>query len=246
MKLAHFYLPAHEWETGVLRLKGEEARHCFQVTRHRVGDAVVVMDGVGGLAEAKIEGISGREVLLSPVKVWRVARPSSSLVLVQAVTKGETFEWILEKAVELGVQYILPVITDRTIVRLEGRDAVKKHDKWRRLVNEACKQCGQAWFPVLAPVDSLASAIENVGQKCSRLVASLQPQARPLAALRQDILTQESRLAVAIGPEGDFSEPEYQRLSEAGWLSWSLGNLVLRSETAAIYALSVLNHELNS
>lgn len=242
---AHFYLPPPEWEPGPLRLVGDEARHCVQVTRHRAGDVVVVFDGAGRKAEARIEAAEKHEVRLTLLKEWQVPKPARPLTLLQAVTKGDTFEWILEKAVELGVRRIVPVLAERSVVRLEAREAERKHDKWRRLVLEACKQCGQAWLPELAPPCPLAAALAQKEAACLGLVASLQSGARPLRDLLRG---KEETLcaAVAIGPEGDFSGAEHLRLEQAGWLPWSLGGLVLRSETAAISALAVLSHELNS
>lgn len=243
MTHAHFYLPPAAWEPGHLRLTGDEARHCAQVTRHRAGDHVVVFDGAGRKAEARIDTLGKTEVLLTALKEWQTPPPSRPLTLVQAVTKGDTFEWILEKAVELGVQRLVPVLSDRSIVRLDARDAAKKHEKWQRLVLESCKQCGQAWLPELVPPCSLGSALELVGEGSARLIASLHPQAQPL----RDLLPSDARgMAVAIGPEGDFSEAEHQKMVAAGWLPWTLGGLVLRSETAAICALSILSYELGS
>ena len=245
MTHAHFYLPAREWVPEGLRLTGDEARHCAQVTRHRAGDVVVVFDGEGRKAEARIESLSKTEVTLTLLTEQRLEAPRRPITLLQSITKGETFEWILEKAVELGVQRILPVISERTIVRLDARDAAKKHDKWQRLVLEACKQCGQAWLPEISAPLSLRSALDLVNADSARLVASLQPQAQSFAALRSG-MNNSAGAAIAVGPEGDFSPAEYQILATAGWSHWSLGSLVLRSETAAIYALSVLNHELHS
>ena len=249
MTHAHFYLSASAWEPGQLRLTGDEARHCAQVTRHRAGDLVVVFDGVGRKAEARIEVLGKTEVLLTTLKTWSVPMPARPMTLVQAVTKGETFDWILEKAVELGVQRIVPVLSERSIVRLDAGEATKKHQKWQRLVLESCKQCGQAWLPELTMPCSMAAALELVGVAETKLVASLDPQAqtlRPLLKAWPAGVSASARVAVAIGPEGDFSESEHQKFIGAGWLPWSLGGLVLRSETAAVCALSILSYELNS
>ena len=250
MTHAHFYLPARDWVQGHLRLSGDEARHCAQVTRHRVGDVVVVFDGAGRKAEAKIDALSKTEVELTVLSEQRTDPPGCPITLLQAVTKGETFEWILEKAVELGVQRILPIITERTIVRLDAKDAAKKHEKWQRLVLEACKQCGQTWLPEITGPLPLAAALELVKDDQVRLIASLHTQARPLRQIWDDVPSesgaQDSRFSVAIGPEGDFSPAEYELFAKQGWAHWSLGGLVLRSETAAVCALSILSHEVRS
>ena len=248
MTHAHFYLPAHAWDAAGLRLAGDEARHCAQVTRHKAGDVVVVFDGAGRKAEARIEALGKTEVLLTLLGEHITPAPSRPLTLLQAVTKGDTFEWIIEKAVELGVQRIVPVITERTIVRLDPREAAKKHQKWQRVVLEACKQCGQAWLPEILMPGPLETALDHAADASVRLVASLQHHAAPLRAHLPPAAATPgtAEFAVLIGPEGDFSEREHQLLADGGWRAWSLGPLVLRSETAAVCALSILSYELHS
>ena len=244
MTHAHFYLPADQWQAGSLVLTGEEAKHCRQVTRHREGDTVIVFDGRGRKAETRIMAMTGSEVRVEITSLNEVPAVSCPITLVQGIVKGDTMEWIIEKAVELGVQRIVPVLTQRTIVRLDGADAVKKQAKWQRIALEACKQCGQAWLPEVAVPCSLEAAVKKLSTIECRLTASLQADAVPLQQIVQKAAP--SSAALAIGPEGDFSEPEYARLHSAGWRPWSLGQLTLRSETAAICALSILRYELAS
>ena len=248
MTHAHFHLPAHAWDAEGLRLTGDEARHCAQVTRHKAGDTVVLFDGAGRKAEARIEVLGKTEVLLTLLGEQQMPPPSHPVTLLQAVTKGDTFERIIEKAVELGVQRIIPVITERTIVRLELREAAKKHQKWQRLVLEACKQCGQAWLPEILMPGTLEAALEHAAGVSTRLVASLHPQAAPLRALWPPaaVMQEATGFAVMIGPEGDLSGREHAQMEAQGWHPWSLGPLVLRSETAAVCALSILSYELHS
>ncbi|MDB6138074.1 MAG: ribosomal rna small subunit methyltransferase e [Verrucomicrobiaceae bacterium] len=248
MTHAHFYVPPPAWETGRLSLEGDEARHCAQVTRHRAGDLVVIFDGAGRKAEARIDTLGKTEVQLTVIAEHRTAPPPHPITLLQAVTKGDTFEWIIEKAVELGVQRIIPLITERTIVRLEARDAAKKHEKWKRIVLEACKQCGQTWLPEMTPPVTLSAALEEVKHDTVRLVASLDPMACRLGDFWQGPQDESDvpprRCSIAIGPEGDFSPAEHELFTCRGWHPWSLGGLVLRSETAAVCALSILSYEL--
>ncbi len=250
MTHAHFYLPSPAWEAERLCLTGDEARHCAQVTRHRVGDQVVIFDGAGRKAEAQIDTLGKAEVHLTVLAEQQISPPRRPITLLQAVTKGDTFEWIIEKAVELGVRRIVPVITERTIVRLDARDAAKKHEKWQRVVLEACKQCGQAWLPEITAPLPLPAALEVAKPDRVRLVASLDPKARRLRGILSEAHDEAGfsplNFAVAIGPEGDFSPAEYEMLASRGWDAWSLGELVLRSETAAVCALSILSYESGS
>lgn len=242
MSHAHFHLPTSEWQDGAVDLRGEEAKHCIQVTRHRAGDVVVLFDGAGRRAEARIESASEGVVRLSLLNDSRTPQPRCEITLLQALVKGDTMEWIIEKAVELGVQRVVPVISQRSIVRLNAAEAVKKQAKWQRVALEACKQCGQAWLPEVAMPCSLESACKHLDASL-KVMASLQPEALDLRAIRQGSVTSA---ALTIGPEGDFTEAEYAMLAAAGFQSWSLGSLILRSETAAVCALSILGYELGS
>jgi 16S rRNA (uracil1498-N3)-methyltransferase len=247
MSLSHFYLSADVWDRQLLAdpnslsLTDDEARHCSQVQRHRVGDSIAIIDGRGRMATAVIASISRNEVRLAEVKTELSIKPTSELVLLQALTKGTTFELILEKAVELGATRILPVISERSIVRLDAGEAIKKHAKWQRLIIESGKQCRQPRFPELALPCSLSAALGQITAPLLPLVASLEPAAKSLPGLLTAVPS-FSGFAVAIGPEGDFSPEEYAALRQAGWHSWCMGPLTLRSETAAICALSILGY----
>lgn len=236
MQTSHFYLPPTSW-SAPLALTGDEARHCTQVTRHSVGDEVVIFDGAGRKARARIEKAAKDRVELLTLSESLTPAPDAPLTLLQGIVKGDTMEWIIEKAVELGVQRIVPVLTQRSVVRLNASEAAKKREKWQRVALEACKQCGQVWLPEIAVPCALGLAIQQTAEAELKLIASLEPDA--------DTLKREhrTRTAIAIGPEGDFTPDEYAQLKAAGWQPWSLGSLTLRSETAAICALSILGYQ---
>jgi 16S rRNA (uracil1498-N3)-methyltransferase len=243
MTQAHFFLARDQWDQANLVLQGDEAKHCAQVTRHRIGDLVVVFDGQGRKAMARIDSVSAANVHLSVVEQSAVQAPKPSLTLVQAVVKGDTMEWIIEKAVELGVQRIVPLISQRSIVRLGNDEAMKKQAKWQRVALEACKQCGQVWVPEIAVPCSLAGAMGLTASIECKVTASLEPDATDLRSLAG---SKPNSVAIAIGPEGDFTDAEYRQLQSAGWRPFSLGRLTLRSETAAICALSILGYQFAS
>ena len=247
MTNARFYLSPPDWTDGELVLTGDEARHCAQVTRHRVGDVIGVFDGCGRLAMGSITTLAKDRVTVAVTEVRTRPAPVRPITLVQGIVKGDTMDWIIEKAVELGAHQVIPWVAQRSIVRLSETDAARKRDKWQRVALEACKQCGQTWLPqVLAPcgLDSLLAQTAPLGLK---LATSLEEQALPL----NRILASEppgltGGVALIVGPEGDCTPEEYQKLHTAGWKSWSLGALTLRSETAAICALSILSYELHT
>lgn len=246
MMIARFYLPPPAWSGEELLLTGEEARHCAQVTRHREGDCIGVFDGCGRLATGPITALSREQVRMRISELTTTPAPAHPLTLVQAMVKGDTMEWIIEKAVELGAQRVIPWAAQRSIVRLNGSEAVRKREKWQRVALEACKQCGQTWLPEVAVPATLDQVLEETATAGLRLAASLQPDARSLRQLLGKGPPPPGGMAVLIGPEGDVTPDEAIKFQAAGWLPWSLGALTLRSETAAICALSILRYEVHT
>jgi 16S rRNA (uracil1498-N3)-methyltransferase len=157
-------------------------------------------------------------------------------------------ELIIQKATELGVSRIVPLISERTIVQLsEGEDG-KRIEKWRQVVVEAAKQCGQNWLPTVDAPVSLKRFFSEFDRYEAPLIASLQGDARSFKQVLHDFREQHGRRPTStlmlIGPEGDFTPAESALAKTAGCLPVSLGPIVLRTETAAIYSLSVLAYEL--
>lgn len=226
---------------------GDEARHCSQVLRKSVGDHIIVFDGAGTEATAEITAVSPKRVDLKMLERRRTPAPAVSLSLIQAIPKGANMEWIIEKAVELGVNAIFPVLTERTVVRLDAREAAKKQEKWQRVALEACKQCGQNWLPQVHAPAPFLSVLETLPAHDLKIIAALQPDSKPLKSvfIEPRSKNQEPRNAcLAIGPEGDFTPAEYAAARASGFAPVTLGPLVLRVETAALFAMSVLQHEL--
>jgi 16S rRNA (uracil1498-N3)-methyltransferase len=158
MSLARFYLP--QIDEGALT--GDEAKHCSQVMRRRVGDWIRVFDGKGTEAQAEIVSISAKRVEIRVLDKRRAAPPPVSLSLIQAIPKGANMELIIEKAVELGVNAIWPVLTERTVVKLDAKEAQKKQEKWQRVALEASKQCGQNWLPEVHLPETLGKVLEHL------------------------------------------------------------------------------------
>lgn len=245
MALPRFHLPPSAWQPDALALEGDEARHCTHVMRRGEGDEIVVFDGQGAWARTRIVRIVGKRVELARVEAGRTPPPAVSLTLLQAIPKGANMDLIIEKAVELGVNEIVPVFTERTVVKLDTKDAARKRDKWQRLALEACKQCGQNWLPIIQAPRAFDVAWQQIPAHDLRLIAAIQEDAKPLKAiLRASSLNPQASVLIAIGPEGDFTTAEYGLARQHGCLPMSLGPIILRVETAAMFCLSVLAHEL--
>lgn len=242
-----FYLPASSWDLENLVLSGEEAHHCVDVMRCREGDRVIAFNGAGTEAEAEILATAKGSVTLRPKLVSETPRPPARITLAQAVPKGKNMDLIIQKATELGVSVIAPLLSERTVVQLDGEDLEKRRQKWQRIAIEACKQCGQNWVPeVRTPMKVEAFARQS--RDPLKLIAAISPESRSLktilAVRGEENGPTPDAASLMIGPEGDFTPAELSQAYSFGFAPLSLGPIILRSETAAIYALSITGHEL--
>lgn len=238
--VSRYFLVGGAWGDGDLVLGGDEAHHCVRVLRQGVGDEVEVFDGVGGRVRGRIVSAGKGEVVVE--RLGEVVRSERGLEvsLCQAVPKGGNMEWIVQKAVELGVGSIQPLVTENTVVKVDA----KKVEKWRRVALEACKQCGQDWLPEVRDVTPFSEWLRGSERAEVSVVAALDPRSRPLREVLGGVERGVGSVELLVGPEGDFSEVEYDGAIEAGFLAAGLGEIVLRVETATFYCLSVLGYEL--
>ncbi|MGC1479678.1 MAG: 16S rRNA (uracil(1498)-N(3))-methyltransferase [Chthoniobacterales bacterium] len=229
-------------------LTGEEAHHCLNVLRHSVGDRVVLFDGRGNEATATIEGADKGSADLKVVHRGRSSPLECRITLAQAVPKGKNMDLIIQKAVELGAAEIIPLLSERTVVQLDSGEAAAKQSKWQTVALEACKQCGQNWLPKVAKPLTTREFFDGSKPSGLALIASLQSDARPIKTVLADYAEQNggepSELTIYVGPEGDFTPAELGLAKSNGAQPVTLGPIILRTETAAIYCLSVLGHEL--
>ena len=237
MSLPRFHLPAAAWSSPHLTLTHDEAQHCSRVMRKQPGDEIEIFDGAGGIAVCEIVQVSKSEVQAQIVSETRVEPFQTAIHLLPALIKAEPFEWLLEKAVELGAASIQPVITERCVVHLDAAQTEKKLAKWRRHMVESAKQCHTPFVPELKAPVSFVTALKITADL--KLIPALSEHSRTLKQI-----TPASSAAVLIGPEGDFTPEEEEQAFAAGFAPVTLGPLILRAETAAIATLAILGHEL--
>ena len=222
------------WTPGAaVELSEGESNHLCAVMRAEAGAAVALLDGRGGIAEAELSRPHRKH---AEVVVRR-------RILAQAVIRAERMDWLVQKAVELGgVTEIWPLQTDWCVVRVPPADAERKADRWRAVAWAACKQSGNPWLPQIAPAMRLDAAIARLAGR-DACFGALQPCAAPLpdclGALRR---AECPELAVFIGPEGDFTPAEVDALLAAGVRPVTLGENVLRVETASLFVLSAIKY----
>jgi len=249
MSLHRFYLPPEQCQGPELVLTGGEAHHAAHVLRMRRGDRALVLDGAGGQYMTELQELERDHARLSLVEKRSVPRPSREVTLLQAVPKGKLIESIIEKATELGAARVVPLITERVVMHLDRKTAAEKEQKWQAVAIEAIKQCGSAWLTrVEAPVTP-AEFLARRERFDIALAGSLQPRARHPSECFREFEKQEGHppklVAIWIGPEGDFTEAELESIVRSGAKPITLGPLVMRTETAAVYCLSIINYELS-
>lgn len=220
---------------------GDEAHHCCRVMRKEVGDAIAVFDGWGREAEAKILSVSKSEVALEIGRVSEAPALRPQLEIAVGIPKGKSFDLILQKAVEMGVSRIQPLMSEQGNVRFKADEGEAKREKWQRAVLEACKQCGQNFLPEVAVPQGLDSYLEGLDSDSDRFVGALISGSRRFRPLL-DELDAPSRIVLMIGPEGDFSEREYDEILAARFAPVSLGELVLRTETAVFWMVAAVRY----
>jgi len=248
IKMHRFYLPPELCRGNSLRLDGREAHHALHVLRLQHGERVAVLDGAGNEFSCAVETAAKNSLTLAVLEKKSTPTPPCSLTLLVAVPKGKIIEGIIQKAVELGANHIVPLLTERVVTQLDDEGAESKREKWQQIAIEAIKQCGAAWLPAVAAPQTIGEFLAHWKMPELAFVGSLQTARQHPHAWLQAFQLQHGRLpqsaGVWIGPEGDFTLAELLAIEAAGARPITLGALTLRVETAAIYGLSLLNYEL--
>jgi 16S rRNA (uracil1498-N3)-methyltransferase len=249
MTTHRFYLPPGRWNEERPELDPSDSHHCADVLRLAAGKGVVIFDGEGNEAGAELLEVGRKHTRISIGPRITTPKPRCSITLAQAVPKARNMDMIIQKAVELGASAVTPILSERTVVRIEdGGDAEKKRERWQSIAIEACKQCGQNRVPRISLPVTPKQFLHRPPEADLLLIASLLPEARPvkevLAAHAAAKGAPPASVVVMVGPEGDFTPEEHALAKAAGAVALTLGPLVLRTETAALYCLSVLGHEL--
>jgi len=214
------------------------ARHA-QVLRLQPGDAITLFNGEGGEFDAAIERMGRSDVAVRVGAFHAVEREAArAVVLAVGMPANERMDWLVEKAAELGVAGIQPLLAERSVLRVTGERAARKQAHWQAIAIAACEQCGRNRVPVVAPVLELARWCADPGLPSLRLVLSLAPDARPLASLAARAPAEP--VLLLSGPEGGLSPAELTLLASRGFQPASLGPRVLRADTAPLAALAAL------
>jgi 16S rRNA (uracil1498-N3)-methyltransferase len=239
--LTRVYVEAELTAGSRVDLPPDTASHLAKVLRARVGDELILFNGDGRECKGTIEAVRGSRVAASVADSRQVDRESPlSVTLIQCVPRGDRMDFIVQKATELGVARIVPVLSQRSVVRLDKAQAESKAIHWRAVGVSACEQCGRNRLPVIEAAQPLLSYL-GASAPGTGLRLVLEPESAPLAdaaahgpaASAPEVVD----VQIAIGPEGGFAPDELEAFRVTGFLPVGLGPRILRTETAAIAAL---------
>ena len=243
-----FYVAPEEWQPDALVLTGAEAHHARNVLRLEPSAKIVVFNGEGREITAEIISTGSAEVRLRKRSEAQTPPLRCRITLAQAIPKEKNMDWIVQKAVEIGAAEIAPLLSDRTVVRLDEESATSKQAKWQTVAIEAAKQCGQNWLPQVQTPKTLAQFFAEHSRFDLQLIGSLQSDAlhlkKILAEYSREHGDRPASVLMLVGPEGDFTPAELSLARSHGCRPITLGPVVLRVETASIYCLSILSYEL--
>jgi 16S rRNA (uracil1498-N3)-methyltransferase len=221
---------------GQILLPVDAARHLVQVLRMRIGEHFILFNGQGGEYEATLQAVSKRETVATVGTFHDVNRESPlHITLAQCVSKGDRMDYTLQKAVELGVTEIVPLLSSRTVVKFDAERWERKLEHWQGIVVSACEQSGRTRLPALRAVAELSHWLRYSQTDSIKLV--LAPGAREgLRKLKSTV----KPVTLLVGPEGGFSDIEIIQAEALGFAPLSLGPRVLRTETAGVAALAAI------
>jgi 16S rRNA (uracil1498-N3)-methyltransferase len=230
---------------GNIFISGKEAHHILDVMRLKKLDRIVVFDGTGKEYAGFIKDVKRASLTVEITRTsTSISKDAVSITLIQALPKKEKMDYIIEKATELGASLIVAVVTDRTIPRWESHKKEAQVERWQKIASQASGQCGRSDIPRIERIMTFSECVKNVSGCDIKLIAALTEGA---VGIKDAIAGFKGRtVVIAIGPEGDFTLDEVKEAKESGFIPVSLGPRVLKSDTAGLASLAILNYEFTN
>lgn len=249
--MPHFYVKPEHVRQGRFIIDGEESHHLQHVLRKRKGDVIRMFDGQNRSYQGIIEALTSHEVSGAIIDRQDTAgRPGVQINLFQSLPKGSKFDLIIEKCTELGVSSITPVISERSIKKITPEESLKKKDRWEKIARSASEQCGRDTLPVIHPLADFGDALTKVPHDAVHLIPWEGEEILSFKeAAKRHIQKKQNKIpavTIWIGPEGGFSRREIEQARKAGMHTVTLGKNILRTETAGLVTISLVQYELDN
>lgn len=243
--MQRYFVEPHHFVGHEVTIVEDDVHHIVNVMRAKEGEEILVSDGAGVSARARLVSFSAKEVKAQVIEF--LAEQSELPIRVtigQGLPKGEKMEWILQKGTELGAYSFLPFSSERTIVKLDAKKEAKKLERWRKIVKEAAEQSHRAVLPqLLAPVSFREALQAGEAQGYTKCAIAYEKEGGTTMHQVLENMAEGDTLLVLIGPEGGFSAEEVALAETKGFLSVSLGPRILRTETASQYVLGCASYQ---
>jgi len=241
--MTQLFLPPEELSSKQVRIKDEKARYLYSVLRLKRGELLRIVDGQGNKYIAEVSSAGKKEFIVELLRRdLYVTESPVSLVLAQALPKADKMDFIVQKTTELGIKTIIPLITERSQVRYTG-----KIERWKKIAIAASQQSGRERIPEIhepVTIEDFLNTQNKSKTKISGILLWEEAQNRIKSVLHN--FKDRKEILILIGPEGGFSQREANMTIESGFLSVTLGPRILRTETAAIAAISIIQYELGN
>lgn len=240
-----FYVKNEQINGEDAYIEGEDVRHIKDVLRYAVNDNLDICDENGVKYITKINNMAKEKISLKILEVSEeTSEPSINITLFQGLPKSDKLEMIIQKCTELGVSEIVPVITDRVIVKIDEKSASKKVERWNKIALEAGKQSGRQKIPKIKNINNLKNLIENISKYDILLLPYECEKEITLKSVLRNLDTNVKNIAIMIGPEGGFSENDLKLLDLPNVKKVTLGPRILRTETAGLATVAMVLYEL--
>lgn len=240
-----FFVRPEQIRDGNIEITGDDVHHIRQVLRMRPGEEVLVSSGDDWEYTCRITALEDERVSAQILDVQKPGRElTSRLYLFQCIPKGDKMEWIIQKAVELGVYQIIPVASRRCVVKLDGKKAESRLARWNAVAASAAKQSKRMIVPGVMPLQNFSEALHRAKELDVRLIPYERAEGMAVTRRLLGQIRPGQSVGILIGPEGGFEEEEVKAAEQAGFCSVTLGKRILRTETAGITALSILMYLL--
>ncbi|MDX9745143.1 MAG: 16S rRNA (uracil(1498)-N(3))-methyltransferase [Syntrophales bacterium] len=244
MTVPRFYNPAPMVSGQVVSLEGDNIHYAQRVLRMRQGDPLELIDGLGFEYRAVIRAIGMQGVSIEILEKTPVQEPPIRLTLAQSLLKAGKLDFIVQRSVELGVNSFIPFVSSRSIVRLSPDAVYQRVERWRKIASEAARQCGRTTIPVIEPVISFRDMLARPREGALKVIFWEAEAERTIRRIFHDADHPcADHFFFVVGPEGGFSGEEVCEAREAGFLSASIGERVLKVETAVMSILTILQYE---
>ena len=244
--MSKFFIKSEDINNNTVELRDENANHIKNVLRLKVDDTITVCTEQEQNYICSIKEINKNVVVCQVLKEINTNTETNiSITIFQALPKADKFEYIIQKCTELGVKEIIPIQTDRCIVKLDSKSELSKIERWQKIAESASKQSNRNTVIKINNVINIKKIVENLKNYDILLVPYENEKQTTLKEVIQDIKVQNAKIGVVIGPEGGFEETEIEQLRQVGGKIITLGDRILRTETVALFVTSILLYEFN-